>query len=223
MTRRLPQAKGMRMRNATVGKVAVVVASGVILGLTGLVSTVQGQSGGAESPFLAEFLQRFFDPIRQGDPIDLTGLDQTDTVLEATSYAASDGSFGVTIAEVGGGLDIMSIASVDENLAPVPQDDQTSVRMSKADLDAFVAAVRQWQVTTDGVEPVERCPDWPLPGDSENVLLQEVVALRAADGRPAYLQITASNLISAEASGRLKPIWFVVMTLQTGKEWRCPE
>ena len=202
------------------GKVAVAVA--VSVGLTGLVQTAQGQSETPESPFLAEFLYRFVDPIRRGEPIDLTGLGQAGTIFEATSYGAGDGSFGATISEKGGALEIMSIATADENLAPVPRGDQTSVRMTRAELDAFVAAVRQWQSSTDGVEPVERCPDWPVPGASENVLLQDVVQFQAADGKPAVLQVTASNMISAEAAETLKPVWFVVMVLQTGKAWRCP-
>lgn len=202
------------------GKVAVAIAFS--LGLTGLVQTAHGQSETVESPFLAEYLYRFVDPIRRGEPIDLTGLSQAGMIFEATSYDASDGSFGATIAEKGGALEIMSIATADENLAPVPQGDQTNVRMTRAELDAFVTAVRQWQSSTDGVEPVERCPDWPVPGASENVLLQDVVQFQAADGKPAFLQVTASNIISTDAAATLKPVWFVVMVLQTGKEWRCP-
>lgn len=202
------------------GKVAMVIA--VSLGLTGVTQIAHGQSETVESPFLAEFLYRFVDPIRRGDPIDLTGLSPAGTIFEATSYGASDGSFGATIVEKGGDVEIMAIAGADENRAPVPQGDQTNVRMTKAELDAFVMAVRRWQSATDGVELLERCPDWPVPGVSENVLLQDVVQFQAADGKPAVLQVTASNMISAEAAEMLKPVWLVVMVLQTGKEWRCP-
>ncbi|MCU0829217.1 MAG: hypothetical protein MUE52_17955 [Tabrizicola sp.] len=200
----------------------LAVAIGFVAGLSGLVPLAQAQSGPVDSPFLAEFLDRFVDPVRRGEAIDLSGLSKMDTVFEATRYAASDGSIGATIVEAGGEVEIMSIASVDENLAPVPQGDRADVRMTRAELDGFVAAVKQWQSATEGVTPVKRCPDWPVPGASENVLLQEVVTFQGADGKPAFLQVTASNVISAEAAETLKPVWFVVMVLQTGKEWRCP-
>jgi hypothetical protein len=211
-----------RMRGTMAGKLAVVAASGLIAGLAGLVLPVQGQSGPVDSPFLAEFLDRFVDPIQQGEPIDLSGLFKTHTLFEATSYAASDGSFGATISEEGEDVEIMSSASVDENSASAPQGDRTSVRMTRDDLDAFVAAVMQWQSSTEGVKLVARCPDWPVSGTSENVLLQEVFQFQAADGRPALVQVTALNLISAEAAKTLKPVWIVALVLQTGKEWRCP-
>lgn len=198
------------------------LTAAAFLALAALVGPVAAQSGPAESPYLAEFLRRLVTPAQEGKSFDLSGLERGNTVLEATTHFASDGSFVATFSPKGDGVQVFSAASADENpTPPVRNSGQVFVGMTKAEMDALVAAFLHWQSATKGVAAAARCEDWLAPGSVPHILLQSAAILKHADGRPMVLEVHVGNTVSPALAEKMKPIWMASLVLTIGEEWRC--
>lgn len=198
------------------------LAVAAVLAFVALAGPVAAQSGPAQSPYLAEFLRRLVAPAQEGRLFDLSGLERGDTLDETTTHFAPDGRFVATIGPKGEGVQAFSAASADENATPgARRSGQALVVMTKAEIDALIAAFLQWQSSTEGVSLAGRCKDWPAPGSSPHILLQSAAILQHADGRPMVLEVHVGNTVSPSLAKTMKPIWLVSLVLTIGEEWRC--
>lgn|GEM_PF-2656311 len=167
------------------------------LALVALAGPVAAQSGPVESHYLAEFLRRLVAPAQEGRPFDLSGLERGETLLEATTHFAPDGRFVATISPKGDGVQVFSAVSADENATPSPRHGgQVLVVMTKAEIDAMIAAFLQWRSSTEGVAATTRCAEWVAPGSAPHILLQLAALLQHADGRPMVLEVHVVHTIS---------------------------
>ena len=197
-------------------------AAAAFLAFVVLACPVAAQSGPAESPYLAEFLRRLVAPAQEGRPFDLSGLERGETLHEATTHFAPDGRFVATFSPKGDGVQVFSAASADENPTPSPRrGGQVFVAMTKAEIDALIAAFLHWQSSTEGVAVAARCEDWLVPGSSPNILLQSAAILQHADGRPMVLEVHVGNTVSPALAKRMKPVWLASLVLTIGDKWRC--
>jgi hypothetical protein len=184
--------------------------------------------GRAQSPLLDEFLRRFVDPLREGRPIDLAGLQDGEPFGEARYLFSPDGRFAAVLADLEGGLQVMTMGSANENRPERDlsawQETAPGVLLTRDEIDAFVAAFGVWAATTEGVVDRRLCEGWkpPVPPrQADAALLQGNAALRAADGTPAVIEANVVNLAPGGAAAEVRPIWMLAIVLTTGERQRC--
>ena len=199
-----------------------VFGAGMVSVALALAGQALAQTAPSESPYFTEVLRRIIEPIRQGAPLDLSGLVREAGAYGTTDYHDPAGGFIATVGQTDAGLQVALFASADENLTPpLMGSNKGPRRMTRGEMDVLIAAFLRWMAEADGVAPGPSCVDRIAPGQSQDALLYDVAEFQTADGQPVSWEFSVSNMVAQDSRDRLKPIWFAMLTVTVGKAWQC--